>query len=488
MSDIYSLERELRGLRDQLQSYKKQTAKMQRDYEDDLKRKIAAMEDESARAIAARDLETAGKYEASLREYQGEVGRKMLEMRLHEDAEYNRLRCALSEAEHEWDEKNRMMERLIAELKEGRAESERVSSSSALDSIKSAESVYELVERTPHELFFPNRLPIFGNAIEDAKDLQKNGLNEAAAAVSISTRFSVERLGYDIEDLRGEWERLFSAFCGRARALIEALHSEIAEWAALSEGAHIDWDKMSPDDRKRRMIEVNYWSKGEFADIWQSAEKYGKWMDCVNDMGIDKYLKTDEAVSIDALSSDIDKLSELKSELDKLKVLYKARCEASCQRADWGKALIDFMTGEINLILIEPESGYRYAPPEVLRSDSFRDYIRQAYGDESLTEDTREWLELAFENASLTRIYIYIVPAERDGEVKNSVIIYTEHTAGRDIAFDKEIYFHVLEAMSMSEDDGAVGFADDLEYLSNDRENIFYGAVRSLKEKLQNHS
>ncbi|MDR2136847.1 MAG: hypothetical protein LBO68_01040, partial [Synergistaceae bacterium] len=436
MSDPRRIEQELQELNARFRDYKRQTTQMRR------------------------------RYEESLREYQGEVDGKILDLRLHEDEEYRKLTDALQAAEREWAEKNDELERLIADLRKGRLEKDRMDEAEALRSVEVALRACERVGETPHELFFPKRLDLFGNAIKDAESLQKMGMNEAAAAISISTRFGVERLGYDVNDLRDEWEHRFLTFQEKIGTLLNALEKELSAWAREREGKDAasndlgglgglskmdEISNMGKMEKRMRSIEVDYWSKGEFLEIKRRAEKYGQWIDGVKTMGIDKYLKTEGALGLDALNADILKAGELSLALTKLSGLYKARYRASCQREDWGTALIDFMTGEIDLTLIEGESGYRRASEEVLQSSCFRDYVRQTYG-EDVTEDTREWLELTFENAMNTRIFVYIVPTEKNGEVKNDVMLYTDHNGSRDGTFDLEIYHHVLEALSFSED------------------------------------
>jgi hypothetical protein len=469
MSDVRRIEKELQDLNARLQEHKRQTSQMRR------------------------------QYEKSLGEYQGEVDQKILDLRLREDEEYRKLTDALHAAEGEWAGKNAELERLIAELRRGRTEKEQTDAAEALRSVEIALRAWERVEKTPHGLFFPKRLDLFGSAIKDAENLQKMGMNEAAAAISISTRFGVERLGYDVIDLRDEWEHRFSSFGEKIGALLNALEKELSAWA-LESGGRAENERRETalgstrDEEKNRLtIEVDYWSKGNFLEMKRRAEKYGQWIHEVKAAGVDRYLKTEGALGLGALNADILEADRLSLALTKLSGLYKARYRASCQREDWGTALIDFMTGEIDLTLIESESGYRRASEEVLQSACFQDYVRQTYG-EDVTEDTREWLELTFENAMRTRIFVYIVPTERDGEkdgekdgeVKNEVMLYTDHNGSRDGTFDREIYRHALEALSFNEDEGVVHFAEDPESLVCDRTDIFYGVGRSLKERLQN--
>jgi hypothetical protein len=317
------------------------------------------------------------------------------------------------------------------------------------------------------------------------------GMNEAADAISISARFGVERLGYDVNDLRDEWEHRFLSFGEKIGALRDALGKELSAWAVENgeKNAALDPmnDDMNDDAKNSRTIEIDYWSRGEFLEIKRRVEKYEQWIGGVKAAGVNGYLKTEEARGLDALNADILEADKLSLALAKLSGLYKARYRASCQREDWGTTLIDFLTGEIDLTPVEDESGYRRASDEVLQSACFRDYVRQAYGGD-VTEDTREWLELTFENAIKTRIFVYIVPAEKDGEVKNSVMLYTEHNGSRDGAFDLEIRRHVLEALSFGGDEDAVHFTDDLGSLIYDQGDAFCGVGRSLKERLQKQS
>ena len=165
-------------------------------------------------------------------------------------------------------------------------------------------------------------------------------------------------------------------------------------------------------EKAKRYIEINYWSRGEYADVIHSSEKINEIIAEVEKDGRSAYFKRSDGVSTDDIKKYIEEIDILSEKLSAFSGIYKERYSASCQRAEWGECIIDFLTSEINLKWIPELSGFREAGVGELEAEDYRDYIKLQFGDNSVKEDTREWLKLVFENSSGSVIYIYILPIE----------------------------------------------------------------------------
>jgi hypothetical protein len=457
---------------------------MRKDLEREERRKLETSRNELRRDLEARDRSAQRKYESLLREYQNNVEKDVLDAKLAMDEEYRKLLRASREAEREWSERSRQMEETARKLKSDAAVRERVGSDEAAKTIDLAAKTYTGVEQTPHELFFPKRLKIFFDAIKEAAGLHKIGLNEAAAAISISTRSGIERLGYDVKDKQEEWMETFSLFKARVGLLHLRLEGEVLDWIRLTDdGRNVKKIKdLSAEERRRREVEIDYWSKGAYRTTRRGVDAFGGLIARIEKMGVNSYLKSDGAVGLEALRADIAETDRLSDAWNEVCDLYKARYAASCQRAQWGKSIVRFLSDEIDLVWRESESGYREAEGET--GETFKEYAKIQYGDENVTEDTREWLELVFENAAGTQVFLYIVPEEMKGEVNNHVLLYVDRSGSVTDDFAREITLHVLESLNMSEEDGVVTLFREISQLALSPDASLRSTGRALEKKL----
>jgi hypothetical protein len=388
----------------------------------------------------------------------------------------------------------RLQDELRAEFSAG----ERAGSGEAAKAIEAARRAYSEVERTPHLLFFPNRLEVFGSAVEDAVKLSKMGLGEAAAAVSISARSGIERLGCDIEDKRGEWSELFAILKARVDGLrlrLDGALSEWLEWPARSEragGAPPSADaapkmsgEASAEEKRRAGIEIDYWSKGVYGELRRKADELAALTARVAEAGADEYLKSPGALGIEELREKTALTDELSGRLDKLGRLHELRRDASWERREWADAIIGFLEDEINLTWLEEESGWRRAGESDAESGPFREYVKLQYGDESIREDTRERLELVFRNMAGSKVFVYLVPEERGMSVRNRVLVYADCPGGDEPFFGREILSHVRESLNKDEEPGVFALIGDVSELRANPDPAVREAGLSLERRVR---
>ena len=317
MSDFGRLDGELRGLQDQIRRGRSEMDRMRRDLEKDERRKLEEYHRELEKKLAARDRETAGKYDAKLREYQDNIRRDATRAKLEMDKRYRELVKTVEEAEREWKKRSKELENEARRLRAEHSSRERAGRDEAIGMIEEAGRTYSRVGETPHSLFFPHRLGAFGGAIADAAELYKMGLYEASAAVSISARCGIERLGYDVRDKQGEWRELFSMLRARVGSLHLRLEGELLEWGKQSGGGAHGVGDMSDEERKLLEIEMDYWSRGVYMDVRRRVDQLGSMIAYVMKIGIDSYLKSDRAHGIAELEERIAEADELSGRLDR---------------------------------------------------------------------------------------------------------------------------------------------------------------------------
>jgi hypothetical protein len=483
MSDINILRNELRNASEELNRIRRQMRDMARERDEARKRELEALKERLKSAVDARDAVMARQYEARLREFEENALAELYDFRLNEGKEYRALENAVRRAEEVWAGKSDELEQIIEDLKRRRAEEGRVAGEEAAKLIREAESARAGVDGTPHEFFRPRRLAIYEDAIKDAENLLNIGMNEAAAAVSISAQSGIEKLGYEIIDLRDEWERTFALLKEAVRNLVSRLDAEISAWASSS------GIKSDGDIKRRAAVEINFWSRGEFGELSEAVGRLDSRVAEAEGMGLDEYLKSGaERWTLQELAADIKLADDINGALSRSGTLLRSRCDASCQRSDWANAIIDFFTYEINFVLLDGETGYKRASEEILKTECFAAYAAQTYGDDAYEEDAREWIELSFKNNEETMVFVYIVPDE-DAEnltVVNSVLLYIDHAGAPDALFNCEVRRDVIEALGGETDDARIVLADDLREITLDAESVFFEAGKKLEIKISN--
>ena len=203
---------------------------------------------------------------------------------------------------------------------------------------------------------------------------------------------------------------------------LQRIRQELDDWKE-----YIGQPGDDSNSRKSRLIEINYWSRGEYAEVVRSSNRIHSVIASVEKDGRAAYLKKSDGATTDDLKKYIQEIDTLSERLSSLSVIYKERYTASCQRSEWGEQIIDFLTDEINLRWIAELSGFRQASGETLNAKDFRDYIQVQFGDEAVKEDAREWLKLVFDNSSCSRIYVYILPMEAKQQVENRIILHIDY-------------------------------------------------------------
>lgn len=478
MDEIRRLEQEINALQAQLRQQNAEAARARQNLIDDNRRSLESYQADMRRAIRDHDSDTQAEYERLLRQYQNSINSDVQLELAKMDADYNRLLNDVKRNEALLLQKNQELEQAIAAIRNDVSRRNEGSSQEAKAYLQSATSTFHAVEAKPHEKFMPKRLQIFFNAIKDGQQLFKAGLFEAATAVAVSAKAGLERLGYNIDDKVEEWDKQFDLFTLKLNYLQSKIQQELTDWENYTGNP----SNGNPDSRTRNLIEINFWCRGEFAQIVQIAKKYQKYVSLLSQMGKDAYLKSADSPSVDELKSFIEDIEKTDKRLSELSGLYKKRYSASCERSEWGEEIIDFLTTEINLDWIEMLTGFREADPEVLVSKDFLDYIKSQYNDQSISEDMREWLKIVFENASENQIYIYIVPLEAHGNVVNRIILHIDYGGPEQEMYSRDIYQHICEAIQLTDDsDGIVNYAADVNELKVSENKVYSETGRDLE-------
>ncbi|MBQ3665323.1 MAG: hypothetical protein II919_04370 [Lachnospiraceae bacterium] len=478
MDEIRRLENQIRELQEELQRQNMQAARMRQQLADENLRKLRDYQAEMQTNLNRHDKEVQKEYDRLLKEYQDSVNLELREQQLKMNDEYQKLLRGTQAKEREWQEKTKQLQQLIDELKKSGIEKEQVSGQEARKYIEESMRAYKNVEKKPHEKFFPKRLGNYYNAIREARTMYESGLNEAAIAISISAKSGVNRLGYDVDDEFSEWKRQYFILKNKVGSLHLKLNDEIVIWGEFSG---------NPTGRKEEKIigqkAVNFWSKGEYGTICNRLAQIGKEIGIAESDGMENYLKKEKSMSRDDIKKYIDEVDEMEKQFENQQILYKSQYEASCERADWGERIIDFFTDEINLEWVESESHFRIPDENILKSSDYQEYMVSLFGEDYEKADMRQWLELVFENASDTKIFIYLVPNEKGNKVENRIVLYIDYAGASNEEYSRQIYLHICESIGL-EEDGIISYAADVSDLKNNANRTLRDTGKSIEKKI----
>ncbi len=473
MDEIRILQQETEQLRAQVALQNEQARRARNELANENRRQLQQLQAQMQDAVRRHDTEAQARYERLLEQHKNALERDMRSELAKSDEQYGRLEQEVRRNEQKLEQKNRELEQAIEELKKDTSRRNEGSSTEAQSYIDKATETYRVINAKPHKKFAPNRLKIYTNSIQDSLQLMKAGLYEAAAAVAISARSGLERLGCTIDDKEAEWERTYDLFAMKLQYLREKAEQEIADW---QDHVHITGGEAQ---KALSTAEIAYWSRGEYTSVLQTLDRLTD-----IDRGIcgkprAQYMKQADSVSEDDLKRFIAETEEADKKLAQMRELYKNRYTASCERVEWGEQLIDFMTGEIDLEFIERLTGHRKASAEVLASKEHTDYVRMILGDPSIKEDMREWLRIVFENAAGARIYIYITPVESGANVVNRIIMHIEQGGRVREEYSRDIYAHIIEALGV--DSEVVNYAADVKELTVSTNKAFRETGKDLE-------
>ena len=482
MSDLRSLEREVSSLQSQLRQQKSEAERARQRLLEENRRSLNNCREEMRRAIEQHDRQAQQKYETLLRQYEQSLSADVSEQLARTDADYRRLVEETRRNEALLAQKNAELEQAVEELRRQADSREQFGRSEAEARLRNAVRVFREVETKPHEKFRPRRLSLYYQTIGDGRRLYASGLYDAAAAVAISAKTGLERLGYDIDDEAAQWHWQYELLTMKLTQLRGEMASELTEWQTF-----IGQTGSGEEEKKKRQIEINFWSRGEWASIAECADRLQSLTSAIEQTGRAAYLRQDDSVSTDRLRQYGEELDRAAGRLAVMRGLERERYAASCQRAEWGEQLIDFLCDEINLDWLEPLSGFQCPTQETAAAKDYRDYAAMR-GMTQPQEDEREWLRLVFQNATGSRIYLYLVPIEAHGRVENRIILHIDYGGAEQESYSRELYAHVCEAIGWQEDgSGIVNYAADLDELKTSAVQPYRETAKEM-EQIKNDS
>ncbi len=482
MSDIRSLENQIRRLQRELESQKREADRMRQNLANENHRKLQEYKTQMQTELNKHDKNVQKEYERLLKEYQKSANADIQKQQMQMDTKYQQLLMSTRQKEQEWKEKTRELEQLINDLKKENKSRNEMNEQEADKYILDGEQAYREVNNKPHEKFFPKRIKSFYASLREARMLQRQGLNEAAIAIAISTRSGVNRLGFDVDEKYDEWLRQYNLFQNKVELAIIKLNDEITEWNTYIGENAVSYNEMSQKDKYNDTAVINFWSSGTYSKISDRLNEFNQIVEHVQQAGIEKYLKKEESVSLEDLLNYINELDELNKNFTEMQQLYKQVYSASCERAQWGELIIDYMTDELNLLWIEDESHFKLIESDKL-NDDYKRYMLLQYGKGYDQVDTREWLELVFVNSMESKIFIYLAPYENNLHVENRIIVYIDYAGAENKQYSKQIYNHICESIGI-EDKDLINFATELKQLTLSMNSTIRDAGVSIRSKI----
>ena len=482
MSDIRSLENQIHQLQRELDRQKREAERMRQNLANENLRKLQEYKTQMRTELNKHDKNVQKEYERLLKEYQKSVNADIQKQQMQMDTKYQQLLMSTRQKEQEWKDKTKELEQLVNDLKKESQSKNEMSQQEADKYILEGEQAYRDVNSKPHEKFFPKRIKSFYASLKEARMLQRQGLNEAAIAIAISTRSGVNRLGFDVDEKYDEWLRQYNLFQSKVELAVMKLENEIPDWNSYIDAKSVPYEEMSQKDRYDDTVVINFWSRGTYNEINDRVNEFNQIISQVQKEGIGKYLKKEDSVSLEDLLKYITELDELDKRFTDMQQLYKQVYSASCERAEWGELIIDYMTDELNLLWIENESHFKTIESDKL-NDDYKRYMLLQYGKAYEQVDTREWLELVFVNSMESKIFIYLAPYENNLHVENRIIVYIDYVGAENKQYSKQIYNHICESVRI-EDEDVINFATELDQLTMSMNSTVRDAGVSIRSKI----
>ncbi len=481
MSQVNELQSQINSLQNQLQAQKREMNTMRQNMAEENRHKLQELRNEMSRNGSNEQLRA--QYHRLLNEYQQSMNKDVQDRFMNINADYQRLVSETQKTEQELNDRTRQLEQLITDLRTSTEKKEEGSIEEAHKSLSEAIRTFRQIQSKPHEMFTPNRLKIYYNSIKDGQELYNSGLYEAATAVGISAKTGLERLGFIIDDKYAEWNRQYELFLTELEVIVEKLKKEVIEWKKVIE-PDFNGAKLSKEEQFRRLVEINFWSGGQYGEIFSETKKFLQIRKNVEEKGKENYLKENQsAVTSEQLEKYAERINELSDSLEDKCEFYKNSYKAACERFEWGEKLIDFLEAEINLAFHDEQSNYRIADKEMLNQQNFRNYIKQQFGNENINEDVREWLELTFENSSDDYIYIYIVPIVKDTKVTNHIILYIDDDGSVTDNYYQEIYNHIASCLEIQFPEDIISYISDISQLQSSNNKTIRETANTLTKR-----
>ncbi len=477
-TDLRTLERQINQLQRQVEQQKREADRIRQQLVADNRRQLDEYQAQMRTTLDAHDVSVQQEYERLLRQYQNSVDQEIQNEQLQMDMQYQNLLASTREKEQEWLEKSREMEELITQLRQSTENKAKVSKQEADKYMGESAALYKGVEGLPHDKFYPRRLNSFYTAMCEGHTLFKAGLFEATIAVAISARTGLSRLKFDTEEAYADWQRQYYLWKSRTGLLHLQLKDEIKAWFDVINGS----GKPDKEQEKRIGIEINYWSQGEYGDLSNRIAEMGNEIGRVEKNGEVAYLKTIDSVDTEKIEEYIKELDQLSERFNHMKLVYKNRYKASCQRSEWGEIIIDYFVDELNLEWLEDIGGFRPVEGDKLEKIDYKQYMEMQYGSGYDLVDTRAWLEIIFENSMGTRIMLYIVPYEKNTDVENRFILYIDFEGAEDLDYARQIFNHIAEALELEDAEEIVTFTNNVSDLTLNP-NLELRATGKLIEK-----
>jgi len=463
MDEIRKLEKQIVELQNQLCQQNAEAGKMRDKLIDDNRRALKSYQVDMNNALKARDDATRKEYERKLYEYQTNLMHDVTVEQSEAKVKYELLKQDMQKKEAEMRRKSDELESLINQIKSDEASRNKGNYEEADKHINSATETLGFIDEKPHRKFMPGSVQTYINKINSGRELIKEKMFEAAAAVGIMAKSGLELLGYSIDDKVSVWEKQYEVFVSRLNYLQAKIVQEYADWYN-----HIGLEETQDIQNQRDgYTEINFWSNGEFGKITGIAQKHQSIVDDVSKLGINEYLKLPDSVDLDDLKHFTDEIGKSDSQLTVISNLYKNRYDASVERAEWGEAIINFLENEINLIWLADSTGFKLVEEDEKNSAVFMDFTGLQPDIAATNEDLRQWLRLIFRNNSGNiTIFIYILPIESNELVSNEVVVHIDFNGPEQHAFSKEINVHIREAIGIiDESECIINYTPDTTHL-----------------------
>jgi len=382
----------------QKQQFQKETQQKINEYERLIKQQIHAVTEQQKQQFETKIV--------SLKmELEGKINREQEELVKH----YKQLQKELEEARKKVARWEQDLQNRINLLQQKQQKQEQKEEESAKKYLKEAKAELERVEEMPCEKFFPGKLNLYKQNLQDAWQMMKQGIAQAAAATAVSVRAALERFSYDVEDQQKDWEEQYQEL----QRLTESLKQKLNIWQQEY------WE----NDTEEEIVfaDLNFWTKGWYGSTMEFIQIMDKMKERILENGVVEYLKNNSDVDFEILANRLEQIKKLLKEYENFKTFYRTSTQAAMQRAKWIEKLKGLFVEDRGYACEVDGYHVQQACSQLKSEKYFQDYNKYILECSENIDDFQGWYQVDFYGIGEIKIEVVILPIQQEYVVQNRI-------------------------------------------------------------------
>ena len=340
--------------------------------------------------------------------------------------EYMRLEEELIKARTEADMRTKELEAEVDRIRQKQEAKLVMAAAEARRYLDEAQQALDQVRNMPYEAFYPQKIDTYLRTMQNTADLIKQGLQEAAVAVAISTRSAMERFSLDIQDEQNRWQVEYDTMCILCEEAVHQMDSWREEWKKQAKTPSASAEALDTAisfwSTAWHGEEASYGTEGWFMEKAKKLSSYEKENLRVKQLGTTAYLKEEGAMSIEDLRERTDWIE--KEVLDPLcgKKQHSFSAWLACrQRLDWLRRLVSYLEDKKDYAYDPEKAQMQEASPTDRAEEYFQNYNHLILENDENTDDRRGWFQAEFSGAGGIQLEICLLPQQKADKIENVV-------------------------------------------------------------------